>query len=137
MAKSRDIEVFIRDCEEYRLLEWVESRVGPLAGPRDGGDARTYESPCGPVVLTRSMEDGPSASLWFNTPSTPWETDVDCARDAARVLGCTVRCDPGASVPAAGASLPEAAALGTTFLEIVGPSEHFVDWELACETRRS
>jgi hypothetical protein len=92
-----------------------------LDGPQGAGDALVYGSPCGPVIITLRVEDGPFTGVWFNTTRTPWDTDVDCARDAARELGCVLRCDPGVTVGTA----PRVA---SAFLEIAGANERLVDW---------
>jgi hypothetical protein len=122
MDKQREIEIYVRDCTVADLLAWAGSRLGNLAGPDAAGDATVYESPCGPLIVTPAIEDGPFISLWFNTPRTPWRTDVDCARDAARALRCTVRCDPGQQYP-------EVPPQSSIFLEIVGEREELVTWE--------
>ena len=121
MARRSGIEVFVCGCSEIRLLAWIQSRLGTLIGPQGAGDALVYGSPCGPVIITLRVEDGPFTGVWFNTTRTPWDTDVDCARDAARELGCVLRCDPGVTVGTA----PRVA---SAFLEIAGANERLVDW---------
>jgi hypothetical protein len=122
MDEQGEIEIYVRDCKIADVLAWAKSRIGELARPDAAGDATVYESPCGPLIITPAIEDGPFFSLWFNTPRTPWRTDVDCARDAARELGCIVRCDPGQHYP-------EVPPQSSTFLEIVGDREELVTWE--------
>lgn len=121
MSTSADIEIFVRDCNEHRLVEWMRSRLGILTGPLSDGATHTYDSPCGPIIVTPAIESGPFTGVWFNTTSSPWKTELDCARDAARALDCTVRCDPGTSVPGL-------SPLASTMLEVTGSAERLVDW---------
>lgn len=122
MAQRREIEIYVRDCNVADVLAWAKSRLGDLTRAEAAGDATVYETPCGPLIITPAIEGGPFVSLWFNTPHTPWRTDVDCARDAARELRCTVRCDPGQQYP-------EVPQQSSTFLEIAGEREQLVTWE--------
>lgn len=122
MVKSVEIEIFVRDCAERRLLEWAGTKLGPLSGPHDDGTLISYDSPRGPVAVIYDIEGGPFLGLWFNTPRTPWERDVDCAREAARDLGCTVRCKPE-SPPLEGHAERD------MFVEISGSSERLVAWQ--------
>lgn len=122
MERQTNIEIFLRDTTLPRLLAWAEARVGPLEWAQEAGASTVYPAACGPVVVTPSMEDGPFIGIWFNSASTPWDTDVDCARDAARELGCTVRCDPGRHYP-------EIAPQSSVFMEILGDHEQLICWE--------
>lgn len=121
MEKQGEIMIYVRGCTVARMLDWAASRLGELSTPEVVGDATVYGSPCGPLIVTAGIEDGPFVSLWFNTPHTPWQTDVDCGRDAARELGCTVRCDPGQHFPGVSPHSP-------VFLEVVGDRETLVTW---------
>src|SRR5207248_4042795 len=94
LKRQSDIEVYVRDCPMERLGAWLQSVFGPLEAPVEAGDAVVYTGSTGPVVVTPGIEGGPFVGVWFNTPLSPWATDVDCARQAARELGCTVRCCP-------------------------------------------
>ena len=122
MQSQLDIEIYVRDCAIEKLLAWARSRLGRLDPPESvDGAVTVYPSLTGRLVVTSGIEDD-FISLWFNTPTSPWDTDVDCARDAARELGCTVRCDPGSHFPEAGRQ-------SSIFLEIVGGRERPILWE--------
>ena len=125
MERQPDIDIYVRDCPIERLITWLESVVGPLASAEDAGAATVYPSRIGPVIVTPGIEDGPFVGVWFNSPNSPWATDVDCARQVAWELGCVVRCCPGEHFP----EVPWWAS--DQFLEIVGGVEQIVTWECA------
>lgn len=79
-----------------------------------------YASQIGKVIIT-PVEEREFMGVWFNTPHSPWATDVDCAREAARYLMCVVRCDPERHFNV----IPS---MSDTFLEIEGDVERLVDW---------
>lgn len=120
-----EVEVYLRGCAIEAALRWARVRLGELGDGQSAGAATVYPSPRGPLIVTPAMEGGPFTSLWFNSPSAPWESDVDCARDAARALGCTVRCAPGGEHRADAGPM--------TFVEISGETERVVEWEPANE----
>lgn len=121
MDLQSDVEVYIRDCTVERAVAWIRSAIGPLAGPFEAGSSVVYHLTGGAVVLTSSVGDGRFLSVWFNTPIRPWLSDVECARAAARDLGCVVRCDPGAA-------RPDISPYSDAFLEIDGEAESIVVW---------
>ena len=123
MERQREIEIYLRDCPLDRLVTWLESVVGPLAPVEAGGAALVYRSSIGPIVVTQGIEGGPFVGVWFNSPNTPWATDVDCARQAARELERVVRCCPGPDFP----DVP--CWVADQFLEIAGGMEQIVTGE--------
>ena len=125
MERQPEIEVYLRDCPMERLVAWLRSAIGTLEAPEEAGAAVVYASAIGPVVVTPGIEGGPFLGVWFNTPHSPWATDVDCARQVAKELGCTVRCCPGQHFP----EVPWWAS--DQFLEIAGGVEQIVTWECA------
>lgn len=116
-----EIEIFVLKPSGARLLEWLAETVGPAGSPLDGGDSAIYPTLAGLLVVTPAVGGTDFTSLWFNTPRTPWATDLECARAAARALRCVVRCappqEPGA--PRAQSDL---------FVEIDGEVERLVEW---------
>jgi hypothetical protein len=121
LDRQPGIEIYLRDCPLERLAEWLRTAVGPLEEAIPMGDAVVYPSTIGPVVVTPDVGES-LVSVWFNTPRSPWNTDAECARQAADELKCTVRCDPGPHF----AEVPPAP---TIFLEISGGNERLTEWE--------
>ncbi len=116
-----EIEIYVRGCALEPLLAFVRSLVGPLREPHDAGAALIYATASGSVTVTPSIEDGPFMGVCISPPPANCASDVDCARMAARELGCVVRCDPGLEFP----QVPE---WSDTFLEIEGAQERLVEW---------
>jgi len=121
--RQSDVEIFVRDCPIERVLDWARSSVGALSGPFPTATTIAYHLDVGDgaLVFTPNMDDGPFMSVWFNTQSRPWATDVDCARAAARALGCAVRCDAS--------SIPGVSPHSDMVLEVDGDEERVILWE--------
>ncbi|MDL4861212.1 hypothetical protein NPJ88_002600 [Halomonas elongata] len=102
MEAYPDIEIYLAHVDPEALNAWLGDTLGtpPLApagknrwraqGQHDGHDID--------ILLVLKAADG-FASLWFDSPDTPWATDTDCAREAAGRLGCEVRCSLGGWQP--------------------------------------
>src|SRR5262245_25283930 len=116
--RQTNIEIFA-DCSQERLLAWVESVIGGLSTGEVAGAATIYQSSAGSVITT-PIEDSDFISIWFSTPHSPWATDVDCARQAAREIRCVVRCDPGVAY--------DVDPYSDVFLQIADSSETLIDW---------
>ncbi|TDR50191.1 hypothetical protein DFP85_12924 [Halomonas ventosae] len=102
MQSYPDIEIYLAHCDIARLDAWLQQTIGaePLspAGKRQWrtlGHAAAGEVP---VLVVEKAADG-FASLWLDSPETPWVTDAACAREAAARLGCEVRCSLGGWQP--------------------------------------
>jgi len=98
-----DIEIYIREPVLKRVLGWIKSNLGPieeLTVDKSQKGVRMYKTleyqPTIPIVIQAGIEGGPYVGVWFDADKTPWETDVDCARDAFSAFGLPVQCDPGA-----------------------------------------
>ncbi len=97
-----DIEIYLAKAPAEALSEWLGAAIDaePLA-PAGKGKWRTRGHRAGaeiPVLLVEKAADG-FASLWLDSPHTPWEHDAACARAAANQLGCEVRCSLGSWHP--------------------------------------
>ncbi|MCW4149747.1 hypothetical protein OM427_09420 [Halomonas sp. 18H] len=102
MEAYPDIEIYLAQLELEPLNAWLDEVLAtpPLARAgknrwrattqRDGHEIN--------ILLIAKAADG-FASLWFDSAHTPWTTDSDCAHEAARRLGCEVRCSLGGWQP--------------------------------------
>src|SRR5690349_19172318 len=125
-GSQQDVEIYLRDCPMQRIQDWVGFALGAitLVGQVHEMDMRIYEAHYAghqiPVIITSGVADGSFTSVWFNAPDTPWATDAACARQAARALGCEVRCTPGTL---------RSSPYSDECLRIVGDHEEVVVWD--------
>lgn len=102
MQRYPDIEIYLAQAPLEALDAWLAERLDapPLkhAGKRKARTTGHGEGQRIPVLLVEQAADG-YASLWFDSATTPWPRDVDCAREAAKRLGCEVRCSLGGWQP--------------------------------------
>lgn len=103
MDQYPDIEIYL-DCNDVeRIRAWLGEALGtPVELARTGNKQwraqPLYQDSPLPVLLVEEAADR-FASLWFDSPRTPWARDADCARAASRALGCEVRCSLGGWQP--------------------------------------
>ena len=83
MEKQPDIEIYLKECPMDKLVEWLTSLFGKIESPLEAGDSEVFHSSIGPIIITPTIEDSEFISVWFNTPNSPWLTDVECARQAS------------------------------------------------------
>jgi hypothetical protein len=102
MERYPDIEIYLARADHERLDAWLGERLdaAPLvpAGKRKWRSHGRLQGKTIPILLIENAADG-YASLWFDSPATPWARDADCARDAAKALDCEVRCSLGGWQP--------------------------------------
>lgn len=90
-----DIEIYVRDLDEGRLLHWLNATCGSVREAWRNGGQVGFETARGPVILTARIDGGPFVGIAFPWGRARWPTDADCARQACQALGVDVRCDPG------------------------------------------
>jgi hypothetical protein len=92
-----DIEIYLRDDHIQDLLGWLGSEVGTLNLTVPTGLTQRGVLQAGsaiPLMIVRKAA-GKWASIWFDSPHTPWASDADCARAVHAALGQEVRCSVG------------------------------------------
>ena len=122
MKRQPDIEIYLKDCPMDKLIVWLTSLFGNLEPPVEAGNSTVFHSAIGPVIITAQLEDGEFFSVWFNTPNSPWATDMECARQASYDLKCLVRC-------CSGQYFSEVPAESDIFLEIEKEVESLTVWK--------
>ena len=117
MTHPAGIEIVLRHCPVVEMVRWLAEVTGPLGDAIKAGEATSYPSTrLGAVIMQPGMGWPDATSIWFNAPELPWPSAAACARIAARALGCTVVCDPGAEYPGVGTLSP-------VFLEVSADGE--------------
>jgi len=98
-----DIEIYLADVELIDITSWLKKRFLLLL-PESGVDSITQnflaktETETIRIVIVERVVNG-YTSILFDSPYTPWETDLDCARDAFHHLQVEVRCCTGSWIP--------------------------------------
>jgi hypothetical protein len=122
LESQPEIEIYLKECPMEKLIKWQTRLFGNLEPAVEAGDAEVFQSRIGPIIVTPVIENSEFISVWFNTPKSPWPTDVECGRQASIDLECVVRCDPGQH-------FPEVPAESDIFLEIENKVESLIIWE--------
>lgn len=99
-----DIEIYLKPLSLEALGAWLGEQFGQVvvfqpAGKLQHRTRLTRDGVEIAVLVVEKVADG-FASLWFDSASTPWARDVDCARAAARALQVEARCSLGGWQPA-------------------------------------
>ena len=94
-----DIEIYIKDPDAQAVEDWLKQEFDQFElSPSPNGKAYTghgvKEDKRIPVKLFPNAV-GKYASLCFDSEESPWQNDLDCARDAWKTLGKEVRCATG------------------------------------------
>lgn len=102
MQRYPDIEIYLAQAPIDALSAWLGETLDapPLeaAGKHKWRATGRIAGKPVPILLVERAADG-FASLWIDSGATPWLRDVDCAREAAKWLGCEVRCSLGGWQP--------------------------------------
>lgn len=110
------VEIFVSSVDAPSLLSWLDASIGPLPPAAPAGDAHVFNTRVGPLVVTPVANRKQFTSFWLNSPTAPWESDVDFARAIVHGTAITVRCDPGQNEPA------------DAFLEVGPTGEAWLTW---------
>ncbi|WP_036565007.1 hypothetical protein [Oceanospirillum beijerinckii] len=99
-----DIEIYVNAPELEQIEQWLREVFAGLGQPKRL-DKRT-------LLYIATREDGVEIpinvvekaagkywSIWFDSPASPWDTDIDCARAAFAYFDTTIRCSIGSWEP--------------------------------------
>ena len=93
-----DIEIYLFKKELSDIISWLKKRFILLIHGKEVTEySTTYhflaktETESIRIVIIEKILDGYS-SIFFDSPDPPWQTDLDCARDAFRHFRVEVRC---------------------------------------------
>jgi len=99
-----DIEIYVNDPELEQIEQWLYELFKTVAEPKRL-DKRTLlylsTTETGTEVPVHVVEKaaGKYWSIWFDSPESPWDTDIDCARAAFAYFATTIRCSVGSWEP--------------------------------------
>jgi hypothetical protein len=92
--RQPDIEIYLTDVDHNAITAWLGEALGTCTPWRQHG--QTFKCKAGDVPVTWLPKAvGKWHSLLLDSDSTPWETDLECARAAFAALGVEIRCAPG------------------------------------------
>ena len=120
-----DIEIYLMKQSPEAIIGWLKGRFDNCTESYVSGNSHFLEVTCKgqliPVNIVENAAGKAWTSVWFNSPDTPWQFDVDCARDAHQSLKGRVRCNASFWQESVGSS--------SEWLEINDHGEeHLINW---------
>lgn len=98
MPRHPDIEIYLPTEDSQQIIDWLASVFEQLEVTHRGNKGNLRGSAVLKGSTTEFMwlprAEGNFGSLWFKQNNTPWDTDLDCARQAHQELELSVRCAP-------------------------------------------
>lgn len=89
-----DIEIYLKDCTREQAWQWLSGVFGQCTEWQQRG--QLHRCWCDDIEVTwYNKAVGSWHSLLFDSPATPWGSDLECAQAACAALGIEVRCAPG------------------------------------------
>ena len=89
--KFPDIEIYLLKVDPSQISEWLSHQFGELTEIKHTSKSVTWQTSGMDIQFTQDVAKKFS-SLWFKTNNTPWNNDLECAREAHSALGVEVRC---------------------------------------------
>jgi hypothetical protein len=99
VSQPQDIEIYLAATPAADALAWLAGRFPEHDKPRPAGKRQWQQhvrhgEVSIPVLVIEEASPG-FTSVWFNSPTTPWASDADCAREAFAHFGREVRATAG------------------------------------------
>lgn len=93
-----DIEIYVKQVKPAAIENWLRQHFDIVRHEsKDHSHRLTLSSDDDTTIECLMVENAVKGftSIWFKSADTPWQTDRDCALDAATALDCEVRCSTG------------------------------------------
>ena len=90
-----DIEIYAKDIDFKQIEDWLSKHFKSVERKdvvTKKSEARIHLLADGEEVLVFGNAMGKYSSIWFKKNTSPWDTDVDCARNACKELDTQIRC---------------------------------------------
>ena len=96
MTRHPDIEIYIKNTSVEKITAWLSQRLDKIHALGNKGLLHQftgeYQQHTFEIVIHERALGKAWLSVWFQTDQTPWEVDLDCAREASIELKAQVRC---------------------------------------------
>lgn len=92
-----DIEIYVLSCPTERIISWLEQDFS-LINTEHTNDLTCkleleYQGKTIPVTILEKAAGKRFTSIWFDSEHTPWNSDMECAKQAFSALNCEIRCN--------------------------------------------
>lgn len=91
-----DIEIYVKDRSVEQIVDWLNGLCQPLQLDYAQGQVHHYignmDGQDIPIMIHEKVNGKAWISVWFNSDSTPWIKDLDCAEQAAKEMDTQIRC---------------------------------------------
>ncbi|CAM3809793.1 hypothetical protein [Parendozoicomonas haliclonae] len=97
MDNQTDIEIYLMKQPVDAIIEWLGETFDNCSEADVRGRSYnltvTHNEQSIPVNIVENAAGKAWTSVWFDSTSTPWHCDADCARSAHKMLAGRVRCN--------------------------------------------
>lgn len=96
-----DIEIYLKATSHKQVTDWLAQRFGDVGEnpwkklPKKGIGATVQHEGESIKIMIIEKCAGSFTSVWFDSPHTPWEADLECAREAIKHFDVEARVGSG------------------------------------------
>ncbi|WP_271272969.1 hypothetical protein [Aliamphritea hakodatensis] len=95
-TRHPDIEIYVKSRNLEEICQWLNGVFSAVERQHSQGTVHQYRTGCGiPVLIHEKVSGKAWTSVWFDSDSTPWEKDLDCAIIASQQMDTEIRCIAG------------------------------------------
>ena len=95
-TRHPDIEIYVKSRSLEEICQWLNGVFSAVELQHSQGTVHQYRTGCGiPVLIHEKVSGKAWTSVWFDSDSTPWEKDLDCAVVASQQMDTEIRCIAG------------------------------------------
>jgi hypothetical protein len=103
---STDIEIYVKSVSPEAIKAWLETCTSSLEVQSSNPKRQAYwatfaagtgatepaQQPAEFEIIVLNKVQSNFSSIWFNTKTTPWDSDKACAQEAFKHFQSNVRC---------------------------------------------